>query len=79
MYIHYKLWAGSFDRGQPIEASYFSKGQTPLGYNLGDLRSADGKLVAGIDEGVRALGGMREGGWRRLIVPPVSHAARLKP
>ena len=73
VYIHYKLWAGSFDRGQPIEASYFSKGQTPLGYNLGNLRSADGKLIAGIDEGVRALGGMREGGWRRLIVPPVSH------
>ena len=31
IYIHYKLWAGAFDRGQPVEASYFSKGQTPLG------------------------------------------------
>lgn len=34
------------------------------------MTSSTGKLVTGIDLGVRALGGMREGGWRRLIVPP---------
>ena len=69
VYIHYKIWTKSFDRGEPVEASYFSKGSTPLGYLLGDVASAQGKLIPGIDAGVRANGGMREGGWRRLIVP----------
>ena len=70
VYIHYKFWTDYFDKPPgPIEASYFSKGQTPLGYILGDASTSGGLIVEGIDIGVRALGGMKEGGWRRLIVP----------
>ena len=55
-------WGGNID-------AQGGKGQTPLGYILGDASTSSGLIVEGIDIGVRALGGMKEGGWRRLIVP----------
>ena len=61
MYIHFKIWAGGFDRGVPADASYFDV--RPIGYVLGQ---PSGRVVRGIDAGVA---GMAEGGWRRMFVP----------
>ena len=61
-YLHFKLWTDGFDRGMPIDASYFDT--RPIDYTVG---SPAGRLLPGIDQGIR---GMREGGWRRLVVPP---------
>ena len=61
VWLHFKLWTGSFDKGQPIDASDFDT--RPIGYTVG---SPTGRALPGIDEGIR---GMREGGWRRLVVP----------
>ncbi len=58
----FKLWAGGFDKGMPIDASYFDT--RPIAYNIG---SPAGRVLPGIDLGIR---GMREGGWRRLVIPP---------
>ena len=61
VYIHFKIWAGGFDRGVPADASYFDV--RPIGYVLGQ---PSGRVVRGIDAGVA---GMAEGGWRRMVVP----------
>ena len=61
VYIHFKVWAGGFDRGVPADASYFDV--RPIGYVLGQ---PSGRVVRGIDAGVA---GMAEGGWRRMFVP----------
>ena len=63
VYLHYKVWVGGFDRGQPITASYFK--QNPVYWVLGEEPPAE--LVEGI---VSSLNGLREGGWRRLVIPP---------
>jgi len=60
-YLHFKLWTGGFDKGQPIDASYFDT--RPIAYRFG---SPAGRVLPGIDAGIE---GMREGGWRRLIIP----------
>ena len=62
IYAHFKIWTKSFDRGQPNDASYFQT--RPAEWTLGQ---AGGRIVPGLDIGVQ---GMKEGGWRRLIVPP---------
>ena len=63
VYVHYKVWNDKFDNGQPIDASYFKT--RPLELILGE--NEEMSLNRALDIGVR---GMKEGGWRRLIVPP---------
>jgi FKBP-type peptidyl-prolyl cis-trans isomerase len=74
VYCHYKFWTGGFDRGMPVEASYFRT--RPIAFVLG-AEGADPELPGGgintiLAEAIRGGGGlplMREGGWRRLVVP----------
>ena len=63
VYAHYKAWVGGFDAGLPIEASYYAT--RPRDFVLGD--PANEGVLKVLDA---AAGSMREGGWRRLIVPP---------
>eukprot|EP00965_Chrysotila_dentata_P223061 6193366-Pleurochrysis_carterae.AAC.2 len=63
VYVHFKIWTDGFDRGQPVDASYFQV--RPVDFILGS--GGGGRVVAGLDQGVA---GMREGGWRRLVLPP---------
>lgn len=62
IWLHFKLWTDGWDKGSPIDASYFDT--RPIRYMMG---SPSGRALAGIDIGIV---GMREGGWRRLVVPP---------
>jgi peptidylprolyl isomerase len=61
VYVHFKLWTRGFEKGVPVDASYFQS--RPYRWLLGQ---PDDRIRAGIDEGTQ---GMREGGWRRIIVP----------
>lgn len=63
VYFHFKLWVGGFDRGMPADASYFDT--RPLKFTWGG--EPRGRLLPGLVSGIR---GMREGGWRRLVLPP---------
>lgn len=62
VYIHFKFWYTSFDDGMPIYSTAFDS--RPIDLILG---SPYGRIFAGLDSGIH---GMREKGWRRLIVPP---------
>eukprot|EP00962_Isochrysis_galbana_P046762 scaffold18901_cov121-Isochrysis_galbana.AAC.4 len=74
VYCHYKYWTGGFDRGMPVEASYFRT--RPVAFVLG-AEGADAELPGGginnlLADAIRGGGGlpqMREGGWRRMVVP----------
>lgn len=61
VYIHYKFWTNRFEDDFPVESTYID--DRPAEFLLG---SPTGKIFAGLDVGIR---GMREGGWRRLVVP----------
>ena len=61
VYVHYKLWAGNFRAG-PVADLSFLDGR-PYSWTLG---MPTDRVPAGMDEGIL---GMREGGWRRLVVP----------
>ena len=67
VYAHYKVWAGGFRAGSVVDYS-FSDGR-PYDWILGMPTE---RIPAGVDEGVV---GMREGGWRRLVVPACYAAA----
>ena len=60
VYVHLKYWTGGWDRGQPVDSTYFAT--VPVGFTLG----SSNPFFAGLDAGVRT---MKEGGWRRLVVP----------
>ena len=61
VYVHFKIWRKGFRSGVPADSSFMQ--QRPYDWFLGQ---PDARLIPGIDEGVR---GMREGEWRRLVVP----------
>jgi FKBP-type peptidyl-prolyl cis-trans isomerase len=61
VYVHYKVWIKGFRASVPVTSSYVDG--RPYDWILGQ---PDERIAVGIDEGVR---GMREGEWRRLIVP----------
>ena len=61
VYAHYKIWADGFRSG-PV-ADYSFQDNRPYGWDLGQPTE---RIPAGVDAGVA---GMREGGWRRLVVP----------
>jgi len=60
-YAHYKMWAGGFRSG-PV-ADYSFQDNRPYDWLVGEPTD---RIPAGVDEGIL---GMREGGWRRLVVP----------
>lgn len=62
VYAAYKVWANGFRSG-PVADLSFTDGR-PYDWILGEPTD---RLPAGADEGVL---GMREGGWRRLVIPP---------
>ena len=61
VYCHFKVWIKGFRSGEPADSSF--RQVRPHDWVLG---TPDDRIRAGFDEG--ALG-MREGGWRRLVVP----------
>ena len=61
VYVHYKLWANGFRAQAPADISFLDN--RPYDWVLG---SPTDRMPPGADEGVL---GMREGGWRRVVVP----------
>lgn len=61
VYVHFKVWPKGFRSGPPVDSSF--EQQRPYDFILGE---PEGRIFSGIDEGIR---GMREGEWRRLVVP----------
>ncbi|KAL1510399.1 hypothetical protein AB1Y20_006708 [Prymnesium parvum] len=61
VYCHFKLWTKGFRDGVPADSSF--KEVRPYDWTLGEPTD---RVPPGFDEGVL---GMREGGWRRLVVP----------
>ena len=62
VYAHFKVWnSRGFRSGVPVDSSFANV--KPYDWFLG---SPDERMRPGFDEGVR---GMREGDWRRLVVP----------
>ena len=55
------MWANGFDAGQVADLSFLDG--KPYDYALG---APTDLIPAGVAEGIA---GMREGGWRRLVVP----------
>mmetsp|Transcript_12594 Transcript_12594/g.39777 ORF Transcript_12594/g.39777 Transcript_12594/m.39777 type:complete len:229 (-) Transcript_12594:99-785(-) len=73
VYVHIKVWGSSFDAGEPAYATWAADGRPsmwflgePSAVVVGPPYVPTTTVPAGIDEGVL---GMREGGWRRLVVP----------
>jgi len=72
VYVHFKVWTKGFQSGQPADTSFVDT--RPSAWLLGDPSvvtrglafKPTSSLPVGIDLGVA---GMREGGWRRLVVP----------
>ena len=62
VYVHFKVWTKGFRSSPPVDSSF--EQQRPYDFILGE---PDDRIFPGIDQGVR---GMREGSWRRLVVPP---------
>jgi FKBP-type peptidyl-prolyl cis-trans isomerase len=63
VYMHFKVWVGGFGNGVPADSSF--QEARPYSWLLGQ---PDARIMAGFDDGAK---GMREGGWRRLVVPAV--------
>ena len=61
-YVQYKVWADGFREGKAADVSFFDN--RPFDWILGDPPSD--RIPKGADLGVV---GMREGGWRRVVVP----------
>lgn len=61
VYAHFKVWPRNFRSGTPADSSFLDT--RPHEWRLG---TPDERIRAGFDEGIV---GMREDGWRRLIVP----------
>lgn len=61
VWSHFKVWSGGFRKGVPADSSF--KDTRPYDWTLG---TPDARMLVGADEGAQ---GMREGGWRRLIIP----------
>mgnify|MGYP006135904783 FL=1 len=70
IYVTYKVWAKGFRNGVVADWSYMDG--RPYGYIFGLPTS---RIPPGVDEGLR---GMREGGWRRLVVPDAFGTAGLR-
>ena len=71
VYCHYKVWSKGFRSGPAADISFTDN--RPYDWILGEPTA---RLPAGADEGVL---GMREGGWRRLVVPgSLSFASGLR-
>eukprot|EP00962_Isochrysis_galbana_P049928 scaffold21395_cov113-Isochrysis_galbana.AAC.4 len=64
VYAHFKLWTRNFRNGPPADSSI--QDTRPYDWILGQ---PDERMRNGFDEGVQ---GMRENGWRRIVVPAVS-------
>ena len=62
VWCHFKAWTKNFRSGQPADSSFLNT--RPYDWVLGSGGTA--RLPAGVDEGAV---GMREGGWRRLVIP----------
>ena len=62
VWCHFKAWPRGFRSGPPADSSFLNT--RPYDWALGN--GGDGRLPAGADEGAV---GMREGGWRRLVIP----------
>ena len=62
VYVQYKVWADGFREGKAADVSFFDN--RPFDWILGDPPSD--RIPKGADLGVV---GMREGGWRRVVVP----------
>jgi len=62
VWCHFKVWPNGWRSGPPADSSFLNT--RPYDWALGS--GGDGRLPAGADEGAV---GMREGGWRRLVVP----------
>ena len=61
VWVAFKVWANGFDAGQVADLSFLDG--KPYDYALG---APTDRIPAGVDEGIA---GMREGGWRRMVVP----------
>lgn len=61
VYCHFKVWTKGFRSGVPVDSSFTNT--RPYDWFLGQ---PDERMRPGFDEGAR---GMREGDWRRLVVP----------
>ncbi|KAL1521853.1 hypothetical protein AB1Y20_021504 [Prymnesium parvum] len=61
VYCHFKVWTKGFQSGVPVDSSFIQT--RPYSWFLGQ---SDERIKPGFDEGTL---GMREGGWRRLVVP----------
>jgi len=61
VWCHFKVWSRGFREGAPADSSF--RDTRPYNWVLG---TPTDRVPAGFDEGVQ---GMREGGWRRLVVP----------
>jgi hypothetical protein len=55
------VWRDGFREGPAVDLSFFDN--RPYGWDLGTPTE---RIPRGADEGIA---GMREGGWRRLVVP----------
>lgn len=62
VWCHFKAWTGGYRKGPPADSSFLNT--RPYDWTLGN--GGDGRLPTGADEGAV---GMREGGWRRLVIP----------
>ena len=71
VYVQYKVWGSGFRDGPVADWTYFDG--RPYGWTLGVPTDRIPPLV---DAAVAA--GMREGGWRRLIVPAAYGEAGLR-
>ena len=62
VWASFKVWASAWDSGQVADLSFLDG--RPYDWVLGQPTD---RMPKGVDE---AVAGMREGGWRRLVVPP---------
>lgn len=70
VWAHYKVWKDGFRSGATADLSFVDN--RPYDWTLG---SPTDRIPPGVDEGTR---GMREGGWRRLVVPAAYGEQGLK-
>ena len=70
VYVAYKVWARGFRAGEVADWSYMDG--RPYDWVVG---TPQGRLPRGVDEGIV---GMKEGGWRRLVIPDAFGSAGLR-